>query len=94
METPNPFALTFASPELETGFEREYRREPRAYYRMLALAILGFLLIISVTGLLVAFSVNREGIQRLLWFALIPVTAAAGTCRRRRATSGRWWSRS
>jgi class 3 adenylate cyclase len=76
VEQPRPFTLEFPTPELEAGFENEYRRQPRAYYRMLALGILGFLVIISVTGLLVAFSVNRQGIQQLLWSALIPLTAA------------------
>ena len=77
MPQPRPFSLAFDTPALESGFDREYRREPRAYYRMLALAILGFLLIISLVGTLVTFSVNRQGIQQLLWFALIPLTAVA-----------------
>jgi class 3 adenylate cyclase len=47
------------------------------YYRLLAASLLGFMVIISLTGLVVEFSVNREGIQQLLWLAMIPVTAAA-----------------
>jgi len=77
MQNPHAFTLEFPSPALEAGFEREYRQQPRAYYRLLALAILGFLVLISLTGLMVVFSVNREGIQRLLWTALIPLTAVA-----------------
>jgi class 3 adenylate cyclase len=60
-----------------TSFDREYRHGALGYYRLLALAICGFLVIISVTGLFVTYSVNREGIQKLLWFGLIPVSAVA-----------------
>lgn len=73
----DPLSLRFASPDLEVGFRREYREEALGYYRTLAFAVLGFLLIISLTGLVVTFSVNRDGIQRLLWFALVPLTVAA-----------------
>lgn len=77
MQAINAFSLEFGSVELDAAFDREYRDEALGYYRMLSCAILGFLLIISLTGLVVTFSVNREGIQKLLWFALIPLSATA-----------------
>jgi class 3 adenylate cyclase len=80
MTQPRPFTLAFGPVALEEAFEQEYRHQPRAYYRMLGLAVLGFLLIISAVGLVVTYSVNREGIQLFLWSALIPLTAVATAC--------------
>ena len=73
----HPFTLEFPDPALEARFEAEYRSGPVRYYRLLAAMVLGFMVITSVTGLVIEFSVNREGIQQLLWFALIPATTAA-----------------
>ena len=73
MATPT---LRFDDPALEARFDAEYRGDLR-HFRLVVLAILAFMVAISVTGLLVEFSVNRGGIQRLLWFAMIPCTAVA-----------------
>lgn len=73
----DPLSLRFESADLEAGFRHEYREGALDFYRTLALAVPGFLLVINLTGLLVAFSVDRDGIQRLLWFATIPLTVAA-----------------
>lgn len=83
------FSLRFASPDLEAAFHREYREEALDTYRMLTFAVLGFLLAISVTGLVVTFSVNRDGIQKLLWWALIPLTLIALAALYGKATSRR-----
>lgn len=71
------FSLRFASADLEAAFHREYREEALDTYRMLVFAVLGFLVAISLTGLVVTFSVNRDGIQKLLWWALIPLSLLA-----------------
>lgn len=73
MATPT---LRFEDPALEARFDAEYRGDLR-HFRLVVLAILAFMAAISVTGLLVEFSVNRGGIQRLPWFAMIPCTALA-----------------
>ena len=83
------FSLQFASPDLEAAFHREYREEALDTYRMLAIAVLGFLVAVSLTGLVVTFSVNRDGIQKLLWWALIPLTLVALAALYGKATSRR-----
>ena len=85
MTAMHPFTLRFEDASAEAAFERDHRRAALGYYRMLALAVLGLFVILSVVGLVVEFSVNRAGVQRLLWFALIPLTAAA--------TAALWWPR-
>ena len=69
--------LAFENSSLESRFNAEYREQPLSYFRMLSLAVLGFFLILSITGTIVEFSVNRDGIQSLLWYGFIPVTAIA-----------------
>ena len=73
--TPRPPSLTFADSNAETQFNAEFRTNAAPHFRLLALSVLAFLIAISLTGLIVEFSVNRENIQRLLWFAMIPLTA-------------------
>lgn len=73
---PHPLTLAFGDAALESRFSAEFRGDLK-YFRMMVLAILAFMVAISATGLVVEFSVNRGGIQKLLWFAMIPATALA-----------------
>jgi len=77
LEHPRPFTLEFPSPQLEAGFENEYRRQPRAYYRTLSVAILGFLVINQRDRILVAFSSIARASSSCWWGALIPLTILA-----------------
>jgi class 3 adenylate cyclase len=76
---PAALTLKFSDAQLEAQFNREYREVPQ-YFRLVTGALLGLMVLISITGLFVQFSVNRHGVQRLLWFAMIPLSAAALAC--------------
>lgn len=74
---PRPFTLSFPDAANEAAFNHDFRQGALAYFRLIALASLAFFVAISLTGLVAEFSVNREDIQKLLWWALIPAAALA-----------------
>ena len=74
---PHPVTLQFQSARAESTFNLEYRKNAARYFRSVGIYLLAIMIALSITGLFVEFTVNREHVQKLLWFAFIPLTIAA-----------------
>ncbi len=70
---PDSITLRFPNEDLEKAFNDSYRSNWRFF-----IAASGYLLAImvalSITGVFVDFSVNRDQVQQLIWFAYVPLT--------------------
>lgn len=74
---PHPVTLRFQSATAESTFNLEYRKNAVRYFRSVGIYLLAIMIALSITGLFVEFTVNREHVQKLLWFVFIPLTIAA-----------------
>ena len=74
---PHPVTLRFQSATAESTFNLEYRKNAVRYFRSVGIYLLAIMVALSITGLFVEFTVNREHVQKLLWFVFIPLTVAA-----------------
>ena len=74
-DQPSPLTLRFASETLEHGFRDHYVDDNRTYFRAICAYVIAITAAISLVGVFLDFSINEEGVHRLVWMGTVPVTA-------------------
>ena len=75
---PHPVTLRFQSATAESTFNLEYRKNAVRYFRSVGIYLLAIMVALSITGLFVEFTVNRETCPEAALVRLHPSDGGGG----------------